>query len=426
MKKNYFLLVGVLIAFSTLAQKNPSIENVGIGTKTPDNSAVLDIQASDKGLLIPRMLIEQKNAIKNPAKGLLVYQTNEKSGFYFFNGDSWKPLSENEAKSVALDAQNWSKTGDAGTNSSTNFVGTTDAQPLIFKTNGKERLKIGSDGVPTIITDDFSVASGTIQFSAYDNNYSIIGGAYNGTLKFNSPIHQFFTNGIERIRINLLGNMGIGTPSPNEKLHVIGNITSSGIVTANSYLRTDFYRALNNNLLFSYGNVPNEVRLGSGDPLDYTAIFSGAQERLRISASGESKFKGNVKVQTVTGHLAVGDFDGVGLSTPAGYRLIVQDGILTEKIKVALKSSLLDWADYVFEPDYKSKMMSLEEVEKFTLENKHLPNVPSADDMVKKGLDVVQTSKMFMEKIEELTLYMIELNKEIKALKAQNEVLKKK
>lgn len=71
-------------------------------------------------------------------------------------------------------------------------------------------------------------------------------------------------------------------------------------------------------------------------------------------------------------------------------------------------------------------MMSLEEIEKFTIENKHLPNVPSAEEMILEGLDVAKTSKMFMEKIEELTLYLIELNKEVKALKAENGALKRK
>jgi hypothetical protein len=100
----------------------------------------------------------------------------------------------------------------------------------------------------------------------------------------------------------------------------------------------------------------------------------------------------------------------------------VKGGILTEKVKVALAVAGTDWADYVFEPSY--KLMPLEDVESFTKENKHLPNVPSADEMVNSGLDVAQTSKMFMEKIEELTLYMIELNKEVKSLKAENEALK--
>lgn len=96
--------------------------------------------------------------------------------------------------------------------------------------------------------------------------------------------------------------------------------------------------------------------------------------------------------------------------------------MITEKIKVAVAGSA-DWADYVFEPSY--KLMSLDKVESFVKENKHLPNVPSAEEMSKNGLDVMQTSAKLMEKIEELTLYMIELNKEIKALKEENAKLKK-
>ena len=71
-------------------------------------------------------------------------------------------------------------------------------------------------------------------------------------------------------------------------------------------------------------------------------------------------------------------------------------------------------------------MISLDKLESFVKENKHLPNVPSAEEMSKNGLDVMQTSAKLMEKIEELTLYMIEMNKEIKALQKENEQLKKK
>jgi hypothetical protein len=123
--------------------------------------------------------------------------------------------------------------------------------------------------------------------------------------------------------------------------------------------------------------------------------------------------------------VSIGDVDaGVKREdavTAGGYKLLVQGGILTEKIKVALKSSG-DWADYVFEKGY--NLVPLEEVEKFTMENKHLPNVPSADEMVKNGIDVNETSKMFMEKIEELTLYIIEMNKEVKGLRQELDSLK--
>jgi hypothetical protein len=87
----------------------------------------------------------------------------------------------------------------------------------------------------------------------------------------------------------------------------------------------------------------------------------------------------------------------------------VEDGILTEKVKVALKSTA-DWSDYVFAPTY--KLRSLSEVAEFVQANKHLPGVPSASDVVEHGIDVAKMDAKLLEKIEELTLYSIELEKE--------------
>jgi hypothetical protein len=101
-------------------------------------------------------------------------------------------------------------------------------------------------------------------------------------------------------------------------------------------------------------------------------------------------------------------------NTPGSYRLYVTGGILTEKVKVALLSSV-DWADYVFSPGY--TLMPLEDVEAFISVNGHLPGVPSADEMVEQGLDVAKTDAMLMAKVEELTLYVLQLKKELEALK---------
>jgi hypothetical protein len=112
---------------------------------------------------------------------------------------------------------------------------------------------------------------------------------------------------------------------------------------------------------------------------------------------------------------------------PAGYRLYVNGGILTDKLKVAVYGSV-NWADYVFAADYKLK--PLNEVEAFTKANKHLPGVPSAEEIVKTGgIDVSSMFAKQMEKIEELTLYIIALNKEtakIQQLEKDNELLKQK
>ena len=110
-------------------------------------------------------------------------------------------------------------------------------------------------------------------------------------------------------------------------------------------------------------------------------------------------------------------------NTPLPYNLFVSQGIMTEKVKVALLNSS-DWADYVFKPDY--QLMPLNEVQSFIAKNGHLPNVPSAEEVAEAGIDVAKMDAKLLEKIEELTLYMIELKKENEVLKDKIEVLTNK
>ncbi|MBP9793129.1 MAG: tail fiber domain-containing protein [Flavobacterium sp.] len=110
---------------------------IGIGTVTPNSSAMLDITSTTKGLLIPRMTQAQKTAIATPATGLLIYQTDGVAGFYFYNGASWQQFSSGSS---------WSLMGNSGTNPGANQLGTTDAQPLLVKSNNTESLRILSNG----------------------------------------------------------------------------------------------------------------------------------------------------------------------------------------------------------------------------------------------------------------------------------------
>lgn len=89
-----------------------------------------------------------------------------------------------------------------------------------------------------------------------------------------------------------------------------------------------------------------------------------------------------------------------------------------------MKLDLNTWADYVFEPTY--QLMPLSEVEAFVKKEKHLPNVPSEQALISEGADVMEMNKMLMEKVEELTLYLIQQNKDTEALKTQLEALKAK
>ena len=115
---------------------------------------------------------------------------------------------------------------------------------------------------------------------------------------------------------------------------------------------------------------------------------------------------------TADGRVTIGP---TTMAIPAGYKLFVKDGILTEKVKVALSSDLTNWADFVFDDDY--ELRSLEDVENYIAKHKHLPEIPSTAEVHKDGLDLAQMDAKLLQKVEELTLYVIQQQKEIEALK---------
>lgn len=107
----------------------------------------------------------------------------------------------------------------------------------------------------------------------------------------------------------------------------------------------------------------------------------------------------------------------IGNAKPSGqfanYKLGVDGDIICKRAVV----QITDWADFVFKPDY--KLMPLEEVASFIKENKHLPNIPSEKAVMENGMDVSEMNKLLLQKVEELTLYLIELKKENEFIKAK-------
>ncbi|RYU94356.1 hypothetical protein [Emticicia agri] len=460
MKTNFTksLYVAAIFSASTLgafAQKERA--NVGIGTTQPHESAVLDIKSSNQGLLIPRMSLQQRNAIQNPANGLMVYQTDLLSGFYFFDGKDWKPLtSATENYSVAADPNDWTKAGNLGTNPLNDFLGTIDNQPLVMRVaniqggyigvaatsktflgmhagktgTGIQNSGFGFQSLSSLTTgaSNTGVGSGSLMSTTSGNSNTAVGRNALG-LNQGGSSNVAIGQGSQYNNISGAGNLSLGTNSLYEGTAANGNI---GLGTQ-SLFKTQGTNNIALGTNAGYSNVSGTLNLFLGYNAGYNETGSN-KLYIANSTTANPLIKGefdnkNLKINlgatksTTVGFLAVGNFDAA-FAMPTGnpYRLIVQDGIITEKVKVALKGTA-DWADYVFEPSY--QLMPLEKVESFVKENKHLPNVPSAEDMSKNGLDVSQTSAKLMEKIEELTLYMIEMNKEIKALKAENANLKK-
>ena len=121
---------------------------------------------------------------------------------------------------------------------------------------------------------------------------------------------------------------------------------------------------------------------------------------------------GNGRVFTVsnggTVHIGPNLNWAIPWSTSGAFKLYVEGGIRTERVKVDV-ANLNGWADYVFEEDY--VLMPIEELEAFIKEHKHLPGVPSAKQVVEEGIDLAEMAKVLLEKIEELTLRVIEIEK---------------
>ena len=96
MKKIFTLVIALTCVCAINAQTNtfPATGPAGIGTTSPDPSSVLEVVSTSKGILIPRMTKNQRDAIAIPSTGLLIFQTNSTPGFYYYSGSAWVALSQ--------------------------------------------------------------------------------------------------------------------------------------------------------------------------------------------------------------------------------------------------------------------------------------------------------------------------------------------
>lgn len=227
------------------------------------------------------------------------------------------------------------------------------------------------------------------------------------------------------------GSSYTNRPGGGENNTYIGNLANNIVRGSNNV-----FVGYNSGIKLSSGLVPTGV--GNGN------IFIGANTGLTIPGNtllfpenynnkliidnsatttpliwgdfAEDQLKFNGKVGIGNGF---DDFPAMaGTVDVESYNLFVYGGILTEEVRVMLEE---DWADYVFEEDY--NLLKLEEVEQFIKENKHLPNVPSAKEVAQNGIELGEIAKIQQEKIEELTLYLIQQQKELNELKEQVKLL---
>ena len=191
--------------------------------------------------------------------------------------------------------------------------------------------------------------------------------------------------------------VGIGTSNPQKKLHIYNTSTyEAGLIESPNHGTNFRYKDYTGNAI--------EMGIQEGDAVIRT------NSRIRLLVESGS---GNV---------------GIGTSNPDS-KLTVKGKIHCEEVKVDLSVP----ADYVFEKYYTGDselnkdyvMPTLEEVEAYTKENHHLPEIPSAQEIKNNGLKLKEMTNLLLQKIEELTLYTIEQEKRIKALEAKLTAIEK-
>ncbi|PKF74497.1 cell wall anchor protein [Chryseobacterium sp. PMSZPI] len=248
---------------------------------------------------------------------------------------------------TSIFAQSWNTTGNAGTTPATNFIGTTDNNPIVFKQNNQQTFKL--DG-QSINIGSGAPGAGNLQLAVAPCSH-----CYSGWAQPNDGI------------MRLLGGHNLNIHMDNDN-------------------------AIDPNADVTTPNSPGISRIRFSDAVHKSLLVLFNTEKVTI---GTDQYDND-----------------------SNFILYVKKGIKAQQVKVE-NPAANGWADYVFKKDY--KLRSLEEVEKHIADKGHLPNIPSAQEVEKEGINLGEMDAKLLEKIEELTLYSIEQNKQ---LKSQSEEIK--
>lgn len=414
-------------------------DKVGIGTAAPSEKLQVEagsiyIRGEEAGLIVDEG--------SNKRTGFIKY-TGRRAGIWRgWNGSVYEDFEIGRVNVTALPGAPTNFQTDIYINALGNVgIGTIGPQDKFQVNDGAYKLGIGS-----AFGQDLGYGTSYVGFNAVRRTsgwsiatdglhnggaaiWSQIGGEINFASIGNGPspsINQSLSDAdiMNRVVMHIRpsGNVGIGNVDPQDKLQVNDGAYKLGIGSAfghdlgygTSYIGFNAIRAYgswsitsdgaNNGGAVIWSQVGGEINFASignsGSPLTNQTL-TDADIRSRVAM-----------------HIHPNGQVGIGtINMPDNnYKLYVIGGIKTEKVLVEV-ASLNGWADYVFNSDY--KLMPLSELEEYVNVNKHLPEIPSACEVVENGVELSEMQAKLLKKIEELTLYVISQQKEIDGLKTQ-------
>lgn len=409
----------------------------------------------------------QRLVIKNNTTGMLfvnsgffpttISQSHSAEFLHAING-GWSLLGKSEDVDTELF---WKISGNDYTSSYYDFLGTKDSTDLILKTNNNERLIITSDGNVGIGTvgynsyvtgseNKFRVISKDIKhtglfanspgnFVNYSGNSSAVYGV-NENYRNGSNYGGYFTSigscptcignnvGIYTSALAGNGNIGLIAKASDTDYNLAAHFQDGrvkfdnniGIRThpvSNTVLKLDkpSFKTYGASFSFENGNRGN-VTIGNGN------VFGSGFAGLTVSAGQSQQTENDLAIIAFGRSLFLNELAiGVQGFTP-GYKLSVDGKIIAEELRIQNSVDWIPWPDYVFTKEY--KLRNLKQVEDFINKNSHLPEVPSATEVKENGIEVGDMQRTLLKKIEELTLYIIDQQKQIDELKKSFENIK--